>query len=311
VGSRVIAPGPNLETVRPHGLRSDTIRDRVGALTHEFATATPFRHVVLDGCLDIDRRELGSFPDWSWPHWNDLGDTYQHGKRTCQDRAAIPSPWGELIDELNAPPFLGLLEQITGIAKLIPDPYLEGGGLHLSAAGGILAPHTDFHVYGRLGLYRRLNVLVYLNPDWAPGDGGVLTLTHAHHPERGRRQIEPAWGRIVMFETNDVSVHGFPEPVGPGRCRRSIATYYYTSTETRGFSGDFTTHWRDHGRIRPRQRPRFWIARLLMQTSRGFSLLSHLVNPNQGVGWRWRLRAPKDQPGSASTPGLRRRGSRR
>jgi Rps23 Pro-64 3,4-dihydroxylase Tpa1-like proline 4-hydroxylase len=300
VDKLVIAPGPNVDTVRHHELRIDAIRDRVDALAREFATAAPFRHIVLDGSLDIDRREIESFPGLGWPHWRELGDTYQHGKRTCQDRSVIPSPWGELIDELNSPPFLRLLERITGIAKLIPDPYLEGGGLHLSAAGGILAPHTDFHLYGRLGLYRRLNVLVYLNPDWAPGDGGVLTLAHAHHPERGRRQIEPAWGRIVAFETNDVSVHGFPVPVAPGQCRRSIATYYYTSTDTVGFSGDFTTHWRDHGRIRRWQRPRFWISRLLMQTSRGFSLLSHLLNPNQGVGWRRRrIRPPMGKPGSA------------
>jgi 2OG-Fe(II) oxygenase superfamily len=269
-------------------VRVESIRHRLTPLAEAFPTARPFPHVVIDDCLDLDPIELASFPDASWPHWRSLGDAYQHEKRACQERAVIPAPWGQLLDELNSPPFLELLEEISGIGQLIPDPYLEGGGLHRSEAGGILAPHTDFHVYGRLGLYRRLNVLVYLNPGWAPGDGGVLTLSHAHRPGLEPRRVEPVWGRMVVFETNDVSVHGFPDPVAPGRARRSVATYYYTAAETPGFSGDYTTHWRQHGRIRARQRPRFWLSRALMQASRGFSFLAHLANPNQGVGWRRR-----------------------
>jgi hypothetical protein len=69
---------------------------------------------------------------------------------------------------------------------------LEGGGLHLSGPGGILAPHTDFHTYGRLDLYRRLNVIVYLNPDWTKGDGGELVLTGGDG--QGRTEVEPRWG---------------------------------------------------------------------------------------------------------------------
>ena len=46
--------------------------------------------------------------------------------------------------------------------------------------------------------------------------------------------------------TDDRSVHGFPEPVrGEGHWRRSIALYYYTSTEAPGFSGDTTTYTTD------------------------------------------------------------------
>jgi 2OG-Fe(II) oxygenase superfamily len=269
-------------------VRIDAIHAQLDELAAAFATAQPFPHVVIDDCLDLDPAAVASFPEVHWPHWQSLGDAYQHEKRACQERAVIPAPWGQLLDELNAPPFLEVLERMSGIDQLIPDPYLEGGGLHRSEAGGILAPHTDFHVYGRLGLYRRLNVLVYVNPDWAPGDGGVLELRHARRPDLEACRVEPVWGRLVVFETNDVSVHGFPEPVAPGCTRRSVATYYYTAAETPGFSGDYTTHWREHGRIGARQRPRFWLSRALMQVSRGFSLLAHVANPNQGLGWRRR-----------------------
>ena len=47
---------------------------------------------------------------------------------------------------------------------------------HSSGPGGVLKPHSDFHNYERLGLFRRLNVLVYLNADWTADDGGSLQM---------------------------------------------------------------------------------------------------------------------------------------
>jgi hypothetical protein len=262
--------------------------NRSDELTATFRAGLPFPHVVVDDCLQLSRANA-SFPDATWSGWRTLGDSYQHEKRQCSTRSVIPSPWGEVLDTLSSAEFVAFLESVTGIPKLIPDPYLEGGGLHLSMPGGILAPHTDFHVYSRLDLYRRVNVLVYANPEWTPGDGGTLTLSHGGRPALASKQVEPVWGRMVIFETNDISVHGFADPVASGCRRQSLAAYYYTARATRHFSGDATTHWREHGVITTRQRPRFLVSRLLMQVSRAFSLLAHLTNPNQGrPWWRWR-----------------------
>jgi hypothetical protein len=266
---------------------------RSDELSAVFGSAVPFPSAVVDDCLRIGPDECAPFPDETWSGWRTLGDSYQHEKRQCSTRALIPEPWGQLLDELNSTEFLAFLEDVTGIRKLIPDPYLEGGGLHLSMPGGILAPHTDFHVYSRLDLYRRLNVLLYVNPEWKPTDGGVLTLSHATRRDLGTREIEPMWGRMVIFETNDVSVHGFTDPVATGCRRQSLAIYYYTALETRHFSGDATTHWREHGTMSGWQRPRFALSRFLMQVSRAFSLLAHLTNPNQGRRW-WRWRSGRD-----------------
>ena len=35
-----------------------------------------------------------------------------------------------MVRDLNEPGFLDFVEQVSGIPKLLPDPYLEGGGLH-------------------------------------------------------------------------------------------------------------------------------------------------------------------------------------
>ena len=199
----------------------------------------------------------------------------------------IPEPFKTLIHEVSSPAFLRALEKLTGIDKLIPDPYLVGGGLHLSGPGGILAPHTDFHIYDGLNLYRRVNMIVYLNEDWDESYGGCLELGEAGKPSA---TVVPRWGRIMIFTTDAKSIHGFPKPIVEGRWRRSVALYYYTTEEAADFSGDSTTHWRLHGEQKGVVRKlRFGPFKTLLQASRGFSLLAHLANPNQGGGW-WKTR---------------------
>jgi hypothetical protein len=54
--------------------------------------------------------------------------------------------------------------------------------------------------------------------------------------------------------------------------------------------GDASTHWREHGEQHGLARKaRFGLFKFFMQTSRAFSLLAHLSNPDQGAGW-WKNR---------------------
>lgn len=246
-----------------------------------FAAASPFPHIVIDDMLRVAEAELESYPAPDWPAWNQPLDRYQLRKVTCNDLDEIPEPWAQIIRESSSPRFLRALEHITGIGKLIPDPYLQGGGLHMSGSGGILAPHTDFHIYRGLSLYRQLNVIFYLNPDWTEADGGSLCL---YGDGEAKARVVPALGRMVVFRTDDQSVHGFPDPVAEGKWRKSVALYYYTVQESGTFSGDETTYWREHepakGVI---AKARFLLYRQMLNLSRLVSIGAHIVNPHQGV----------------------------
>jgi hypothetical protein len=256
------------------------------ALAAQYRDARPFPHIVLDGIVDVRPEDLEHFPPPEWDGWEPLGTSYEFKKFVCNDISRIPQPFAGLMDELSRPRFLRVLEQITGIPALVPDPYLTGGGLHLSGPGGVLTPHTDFHIYSQLNLYRRVNVLVYLNDGWQEEFGGCLELQGATGE---KKTVVPQLGRCVIFTTDDRSVHGFPNPIVEGRWRRSIALYYYTSQEAPGFSGDATTYWREHGAQSGARKTRVAAYRGLLQVSRAFSLLAHLINPNQGMSW-WKVR---------------------
>ncbi len=261
-------------------------------LQREFQAAEPFPHVVIDDLLRLSPSALSAFPDISWPWWNELDNRYQRNKRFCSDLNLIPEPFRALIRELSEPRFLRVLEQITGIKQLLPDPYLFGGGIHLVGSGGSLSPHTDFHYYRALNLYRRINVLVYLNDGWSPEDGGCLSLYDMQPGTemiraagQAVRTVVPDWGRVVIFRTDDQSVHGHPVPVAEGKWRRSVALYYYTAASTENFSGGETPYWREHGEQAGLvQKGRFLAYKGLLNVSAASGILAHLVNPNVGVG---------------------------
>ena len=119
---------------------------------------------------------------------------------------------------------ISMLENVTGIQGLFPDPEMSGGGLHAIPRGGFLKMHIDFNQH-RLGWHRRCNVLIYLNEDWDESWGGQLLLG-----KNREVSVVPIAGRCVIFETTEESWHGHPDKLGcpADRQRRSLAFYYFT-----------------------------------------------------------------------------------
>ena len=255
--------------------------ERVQHLAAEFEHAQPFPHLVLENFLNPTPVELaGIFPAPDWPHWHKREDFYQSGKMYCRDTDVIPPPILSIFHELSSPPFLNFLESVTGIEGIIPDPYYDGGGLHCSGPAGVLMPHTDFHYADRLKLYRRLNLLLYLNPEWHASWGGCLELWEKGSPQPAK-VVVPKWGTCVIFRTDDQSVHGFSTPIEAGHWRCSIALYYYTSREAARFSGDAFTYWQQHGKQSGMNRLRLRWHQLLTRAAHKLSYIAHRANPNK------------------------------
>lgn len=197
-----------------------------------FQAAQPFRHVVVDGLFrpEFLRRVAEAFYPLDDPRWHRFGDKSRQVKLALQSDYAQPPAVRELIHELNAEPLLRRLSALTGVQGLVPDPYLEGAGMHQIPPGGKLAVHVDFNKHSIMKLDRRLNLIVYLNEDWPDAYGGHLELWDrdmTHAVER----VAPLFNRMVVFLTDDFSHHGHPDPLAcpPGRTRKSVAMYYYSN----------------------------------------------------------------------------------
>ncbi len=136
-----------------------------------------------------------------------------------------------LFYSFNSIPFVGFIENLTGIKGLIPDPYFGGAGFHQVNEGGHLDIHTDFNFHPSMGLERRINVLIYLNKDWREEYGGCFEIWD-QKMSRCCRRIVPTFNTCVIFNTSSISFHGNPVRVNhpEGKPRRAIALYYYTAT---------------------------------------------------------------------------------
>jgi len=256
----------------------------VDELAARFRAAKPFPYLQISDFLQVSPEEvLPEFPTPEWGDWHRFKDHYQYQKMYYNDIDGVPPSLRALILDLCSPAFLRFLEKVTGIEALLPDPYLDGGGLHCSGPGGILAPHTDFHINQRLQLFRRLNVLLYLNQEWEQEYGGCLEL-YKKGSDSPAVTVVPKWGTRVIFRTDDDSLHGFSKPIVGDRWRRSIALYYYTSAEAARFSGDRDTHWKTHGKLSGLGSARLKLYQSLMRCSRLFSSLAHRANPYLGLG---------------------------
>jgi 2-oxoglutarate-Fe(II)-dependent oxygenase superfamily protein len=203
-----------------------------GALSDRYGTAEPFPHIVLDGLFedaDLDGL-LADFPAPGATRWMRFDNPHEKKLGYFHETSAISDTIRRFLDATNGFEMLLFLEQLTGIHGLIPDPYFGGGGLHQIEPGGFLKIHTDFNVHPKLHVYRRLNMLVYLNRGWREEWGGHLELwdRDAH---TCRQKILPAFNRTVIFSTTDTSYHGHPHPLTspPGVTRKSVSLYYYTA----------------------------------------------------------------------------------
>jgi hypothetical protein len=203
--------------------------DVARARAAEFAAATPFPHVVLDGFLDAGAADAlaGEFAglDDGWTYYHHVNERKRGFARLDRMGAAGRA----IVAALSSAEFLRALETLVGVASLLADPDLDGGGLHETPPGGFLNVHTDFltHITHR-SWTRQVNLLVFLNRDWHEDWGGCLELWDADRREAVRR-ILPVFNRCVIFRTSARSFHGVPGGVHcpPDRSRKSLALYYF------------------------------------------------------------------------------------
>lgn len=199
----------------------------------QFLEGEPFPHIVFDDFFDpnVLLDCSNDFPDLaitSSTKFNNPAEIKLASKRGDEQQ---PESIKQLLRFLNSHEFLDFLQELTSIKEpLVPDPHFCGGGLHEIKAGGLLKVHADFCRHPETGLDRRLNILIYLNQDWKASYGGDLQLWDKEMKEC-RQKILPTFNRLVIFNTNDFTYHGHPDPLQcpENRSRKSLAIYYFSN----------------------------------------------------------------------------------
>ncbi len=200
-----------------------------------FHHAQPFRHVIIDQFLaeEFCQALLAEFP--AFDEKQALNEMGLVGAKAVVERLPQIGPAYRQFDQLiQSPEFLAKIEAITGIPQLLYDPHYFGGGTHENRHGQDLDIHVDFNYHPKTQSHRRLNLIVFLNPQWDAGWGGCLELHRNPWGPAADDQtvpVVPLLNRCVIFETTESSWHGFRriQLPDPSLSRRSLAIYFYTA----------------------------------------------------------------------------------
>jgi Rps23 Pro-64 3,4-dihydroxylase Tpa1-like proline 4-hydroxylase len=212
------------------------------ALRSQWRSASPFPFFKIENFLAPKFLEavVGAYPTYEQARalgGKEFDAVNEKLKIQVTDSRAFPAPVKQLADVLSSAEFVADLEFITGVQGLRPDPSLGGGGMHLTNTSGRLDVHVDFNFHTEMQSFRRLNILVYLNPVWDDAWGGKIELwdrdvTTCSH------SFSPVLNRCVVFETSEISWHGVTSIHCPqGMARKSFAAYYYTREAPAGWDG--------------------------------------------------------------------------
>ncbi|MFT5209899.1 MAG: hypothetical protein ACI9CE_001622 [Flavobacterium sp.] len=238
------------DSILDNGIFSIDISSREDAstLAASYKAVRPFPHAVIKNLFRADFLSQLESEILHFDKFDGEKDFFgAEKKRYCGTPEKLPPTVLKLIDACHSKVFLAFLEILTGEEDLHSDKTLMGGGIHSILRGGFLKVHADFNWHEELGMYRRLNLLVFLNAKWQADWGGELELWS---PDMSARELKvaPELNTSVIFTTDDDSYHGHPNPLKSpvGINRNSIALYYYSPVKpASGFSESGTTAYQE------------------------------------------------------------------
>ena len=206
-------------------------------LSQSFLESKPFNHIVIDNFF-VDSFARNIFDDM--PEYEENSDAKYDNpvekKRTVQNWTKFPKNIYKAATYLVNQEFTGYLQQLTQQKDLMPDFGLHGGGIHMHKTGDYLNTRLDYNIHPKLDMKRKLNLIVYLNPNWQESWGGNLGLwshdEETDQPKELIKSVPPLFNRAVIFDTTQNSWHGVTEGIfaPDGEYRKSLAFYYLIPT---------------------------------------------------------------------------------
>jgi Rps23 Pro-64 3,4-dihydroxylase Tpa1-like proline 4-hydroxylase len=202
---------------------------QVGKLSAQFADGQPYKHVVLDNFLkeEVAAQLYDHFPSIEKlsKHYKGLNENKSEGSNFSDFHPVF----SQVRNDFMSPEFAKWMSQVTGIKDVFITDDKLGTGLHQGGDGSFLDIHVDFNIHHLKNVHRRLNMLVYLNKNWKSEYGGAMEMWNADMSKM-MKAVPPLFNRCLIFETSDISYHGYSKITLPaGETRKSFYTYFYTN----------------------------------------------------------------------------------
>lgn len=192
-----------------------------------FAEGNP-KHVVIDNFLnpDIADQLYAKFP---------TVDSLKVKRRSMNEDKVEDyhfERWDQVFTDvrnaIRSEELATWLSDVTGIEGLMTPDDALGTGLHQGGQGSYVDVHIDVNYDPKLNLWRRVNLLIYLNKNWKDEYGGHLEVWD---PEMKTmlHKVAPSHNRAFIFQTDENAPHGYaPINVPEGESRKSFYSYFFT-----------------------------------------------------------------------------------
>ena len=208
-------------------LQYDELRSRFAGGHNAYASACPFPHIVLDDFISGQLTDaiLMDFPESTLASDHEIPARHSGNSGLFELSPTIR----QLIWELNSSTFIRVLEGLTSLDNLIPDPAHYDAGLRQEPSGQPPLIQTVPSDDNPLGLDCRLKLELYLNRNWEDEYAGHLELWNSDLTSCVKR-IRPLAGRCAIFSLNNYAYHGQSQALNcPDEVTKKLITvYYYT-----------------------------------------------------------------------------------
>lgn len=210
-----------------------TADDKILDLFDTFNNAVPFKHIIIDNFLDEDvARKI----DASFPPMNKMKTIYKGLNENKAEDSTFEN-FSEVIQNLNtycnSNHFIEWITSITGIADLQSISDRLASGLHQGGNKSFLDIHIDYNIHPIKKLQRKLNMIIFFNDGWKSSWGGLLELWSK---EKCLEKIIPSFNRMVLFECNEMSYHGYDVITCPPTTTRKSYYHYFFCTAPKSLS---------------------------------------------------------------------------
>ncbi|MFN4298679.1 MAG: 2OG-Fe(II) oxygenase [Thermaurantimonas sp.] len=193
-----------------------------------FKEAQPCKHVAIENFLnpEVADQLFENFPPFET--LNVKRKSINEDKAEDYHFERWHPIFSQVRDAVQSEEFCTWLSEMTGVEGLRSTDDSLGSGLHQGKNGSFVDVHVDVNMNPEKGLWRRINLLIYLNKYWKPEYGGDLELWDVDM-KNCIKKIPPYHNVAVIFYTDDNSPHGYSRiHVPEHESRKSFYTYYYT-----------------------------------------------------------------------------------
>lgn len=209
-----------------------TVHSRV-YLSKSFAASTPFKFIVIDNFLNEDF--ANSVAD-SFPSLDSMKTKYNGlNEQKAEDSSfeKFSSPIQKLHAYIGSPSFTKWISDVTNLKGLSSLNDRLGAGLHQGGNNSFLDIHIDYNIHPVKKMHRKLNFILFFNKEWDESWGGLLELWDK---EKCFQKILPSFNRMVIFECNEISYHGYSLIKCPQNITRKSYYHYYFQQVPKGLT---------------------------------------------------------------------------